>query len=176
MNKLHGIVIMTPNCWQCIKLELHKIHKILELVMWKMLLKVHIKVVEINLSELNCCHKIINEVIFILSKFVQILHFLKHRQHTCQSHNYFHITKQFIVSGNNWVSRKILGHFHNNKLLLRYLYFRRGQHWDPLCLNVFQKFQTPWLSQLGALQMFFGGLIVVNVHRRKQTFYLRNKC
>jgi hypothetical protein len=56
------------------------------------------------------------------------------------------------------------------------LYFRRGQHWDPLCLNVFQKFQTPWLSQLGALQMFFGGLIVVNVHRRKQTFYLRNKC
>jgi len=94
--------LKVPNCWQHIRFKLHQIHKTLELVMWKMLLKVHIEVVEINMRhKFKWCHKITNEVIFVLSKLVQTLHCLQHRQHTYRSHHCFHITKQFIVSGSN---------------------------------------------------------------------------
>jgi len=106
-----------------------------------MLFKVHIEVVEINLSKFKCFHKITNETIFVLSKLAQTLYCLQHRQHTCQFRHCFHITKQSTISGNNRVSRKILIHFHNNKLIFIYQPFKRGQHYNPLCSNVSQIFK-----------------------------------
>jgi hypothetical protein len=47
-----------PNYQQCIIFKLHEIHKTMELVLWKMVFKVHIKVVEIKLSQLHSSHKI----------------------------------------------------------------------------------------------------------------------
>jgi hypothetical protein len=71
-----------PNYWQRIILKLHQIHKMLELVMWKMAFMVHIEVVEINLNQLYNYYKITNETTFVLSKLAQALHCLQHMQHT----------------------------------------------------------------------------------------------
>jgi hypothetical protein len=41
--------------------------------MWEMSLKVHIKIVEIDLNKFHYYHKITNETIYVLNKFVQTL-------------------------------------------------------------------------------------------------------
>jgi hypothetical protein len=79
-----------------------------------MSLRVHIKVVEIDLNKFHHYHRITNETIYVLSKFVQILHNFQHWQHICKfSH---HVPAH---SGSNWISKKIIGHFYNKKFILR---------------------------------------------------------